>query len=50
MKTGSDAERGSIAGVLHWFSEQSDSGFVWESLEGRMESVKRIIDMSMGEV
>ena len=50
VKTGSDAERGSIAGVLHWFSEQSDSGFVWESLEGRMESVKRIIDMSMGEV
>lgn len=46
MKTDTGLAPDSICSTLHWFSQRSDELFDWTSPEGRMLSIKRIIDLS----
>lgn len=47
LMSGTDLEPDSICSVLHWFSERDgEDRFDWSSPEGRMLSIKKIVDFS----
>lgn len=49
MLSDTDLEPDSICSVLHWFSQKGEEHFDWSSPEGRMLSIKKIVDQSFAE-
>lgn len=49
MISDSDLAPDSICSMLHWFSQRGEEPFDWSTPEGRMLSIKRIIDQSFAE-
>lgn len=46
MITDSNLTPESICSVLHWFSQRGEDAFDWSSPEGRMLSIKKIVDQN----
>lgn len=49
MISDSDLTPDSICSTLHWFSQRGEEPFDWSTPEGRMLSIKKIIDQSFAE-
>ncbi len=49
MISDSDLAPDSICSILHWFSQRGEEPFDWSTPEGRMLSIKRIVDQSFAE-
>lgn len=49
MISNTDLAPDSICSILHWFSQRGEEPFDWSTPEGRMLSIKRIVDQSFAE-